>query len=331
LQWGYSSSEDDTDNLANEGMADFLPGKRRNGFKENYLAKLVDFGTVHNFDSLLITRHGKIVAEAYYAPYAAGLLHTTNPITKAVTGTLVGSLSQEGVLDNPSHHGPAEERGQVGARSSLATGSYDLIGDNSGRPADCHFIHQERGKGMRLIDDAERRTRLARRHALAPQHRVQDAEAAVRAMTVLHATEPATPYLSALARVDSFTRTDLEYALFESRTLVKQLAMRRTLFVFPRDLLPAALSAPSERVAQQDFDKLVKDLHSGGITDDGTAWLGAARRAVLRKLAGKREFSAKDLRESLSELSGKVSWYEHKPYGNVQHIAPRVLAWMGAT
>jgi hypothetical protein len=184
---------------------------------------------------------------------------------------------------------------------------------------------------MRLIDDAERRTRLGRRHALAPQHRVQDAETAVRAMTVLHATEPATPYLSVLARVVSFTRADMEYALFESRTLVKQLAMRRTLFVFPRDLLPAALSAPSERVAQQDFGKLVKGLHSGGITDDGTGWLGSARQAVLQRLAGGREFSTKDLRESLSELSGQVSRYEHKPYAMIQHIAPQVLAWMGAT
>ncbi|MGW1680314.1 winged helix DNA-binding domain-containing protein [Saccharopolyspora sp. NPDC002376] len=184
---------------------------------------------------------------------------------------------------------------------------------------------------MRVIDDAERRARLARRHALAPQHRVEDAEAAVKAMTVLHATEPATPYLSILARVDSFTRADFEHALFESRSLVKQLAMRRTLFVFPRDLLPAALSAPSERVAGQEFGKLVKDLHNGGITDDGTAWLDAARQAVLQELVGGHESSAKDLREGLAELSGQVSMYEHKPYGNVQHIAPRVLTWMGAS
>ena len=92
---------------------------------------------------------------------------------------------------------------------------------------------------MRLIGDAERRARLARRHALAPQHRVADAVAATAAMTVLHATEPATPYLSLLARTGSFTGADMDDALFESRSLVKQLAMRRTLFVFPRQLLPA--------------------------------------------------------------------------------------------
>jgi hypothetical protein len=63
-------------------------------------------------------------------------------------------------------------------------------------------------------------------------------------MTVLHATEAATPYLSLFARIESFTRADMDEALFESKSLIKQLAMRRTLFVFPRELLPAAMSGP---------------------------------------------------------------------------------------
>src|SRR5215468_4663545 len=94
-------------------------------------------------------------------------------------------------------------------------------------------------------------------------------QAATRAMTVLHATEPATPYLSLFARIDSFTRADLDDALLESKSLVKQLAMRRTLFVFPRDLLPAAISSASARVARQEHDKLVKDLERSEVTADG--------------------------------------------------------------
>jgi hypothetical protein len=183
---------------------------------------------------------------------------------------------------------------------------------------------------LRLIDDAERRARLATRHALAPQHRVAEAGAATRAMMVLHATEPATPYLSLFARIDSFTRADLDDALFGSKSLVRQLAMRRTLFVFPRELLPAAVSGPSARVARQEHGKLVKDLERGQVTDDGAGWLATAREAVLRRLAGGAELSAKQLREDLAELAGQVSWYEHKPYGAVLHVAPRVLAWLSA-
>jgi len=171
---------------------------------------------------------------------------------------------------------------------------------------------------------------MARRHALAPQHRVADALAATRAMTVLHATEPATPYLSLFARIDPFTRADLDDALFESRSLVKQLAMRRTLFVFPRELLPAAVSGPSARVAGQEYGRLVKDLERSQVTGDGASWLATAREAVLARLAGGAELGAKQLREGLVELAGQVSWYEHKPYGAVLHVAPRVLAWLSA-
>ena len=63
---------------------------------------------------------------------------------------------------------------------------------------------------VRLVPDAERRARMARRHGIAPQHRLADPVAATRAMTVLHSTEPPTPYLSVHARVDGVTRADVD-------------------------------------------------------------------------------------------------------------------------
>jgi hypothetical protein len=182
----------------------------------------------------------------------------------------------------------------------------------------------------RLIDDAERRARLARRHGIAPQHRLADALAATKAMTVLHATEPATPYLSLFARIDSFARSDMDNALFDERSLVKQLAMRRTVFVFPRDLLAAAISAPSARIARQEHGRLVKELERNQVAGDGATWLAAARGAVLERLAGGAELSATQLRVEVAELAGRVSKYEHKPYGQVLHVAPGVVTWLGA-
>jgi hypothetical protein len=92
--------------------------------------------------------------------------------------------------------------------------------------------------------------------------------------------------LSLFARIDSFTRADLEDALFESKSLVKQLAMRRTLFVFPRDLLSAVVSSASARVARQEYGRLVTDLQCSQVTADGASWLATAREAVLARLAG---------------------------------------------
>src|ERR1700730_8465713 len=62
------------------------------GMDSKELAKVVDFGATRvlsatgatpssRLDSLLVARHGKIVAEAYYAPYAAGILHQVNSVT----------------------------------------------------------------------------------------------------------------------------------------------------------------------------------------------------------------------------------------------------------
>jgi CubicO group peptidase (beta-lactamase class C family) len=48
-------------------------------------------------------RHGKIVVEAYYAPYAAGIPHAIYSCTKAVISTLIAITSKDGLLDSPSH------------------------------------------------------------------------------------------------------------------------------------------------------------------------------------------------------------------------------------
>lgn len=180
------------------------------------------------------------------------------------------------------------------------------------------------------VDDTERRARLARRHAIHPAHRVEDAVAATRAMTVLHATEPPTPYLSLQARVIGLTKADVDRALYEDRTLVKQLAMRRTLFVFPRDLLPAAWGSASARVADQEWKRLAKDVVLGGLAVDGEEWLRSARQAVLDRLAGGDELSARALREELPALTGTVRLGAGTKWAADVSMAPRVLSQLGA-
>jgi CubicO group peptidase (beta-lactamase class C family) len=73
------------------------------GMDSAKLAELVDFGSQYGFDSLLVVRHGEIVAEAYYAPYVASILHTINSCTKSVIGTLVAIASKDGLLDSTNH------------------------------------------------------------------------------------------------------------------------------------------------------------------------------------------------------------------------------------
>ena len=94
---------------------------------------------------------------------------------------------------------------------------------------------------------AERRTRLARRHHLAAEAAATDATTAARSLIGLHATDPATIFLSARARVPGLTTADVEAALYDELTLVKHLCMRRTMFVVPDDLLAVVHVACTER------------------------------------------------------------------------------------
>ena len=66
----------------------------------------------------------------------------------------------------------------------------------------------------------------------------EDPEAVTRALIALHATDPASVYLSVLARSAVSTLADVADALYERRSLVRWMAMRRTLFVFPREDIP---------------------------------------------------------------------------------------------
>ena len=59
----------------------------------------MDFVGIYKQDSLLIIRHGKIVVDAYYAPYAPNIRHDLRSVTKSFISTLTGIEVQERFLD----------------------------------------------------------------------------------------------------------------------------------------------------------------------------------------------------------------------------------------
>jgi Winged helix DNA-binding domain len=169
----------------------------------------------------------------------------------------------------------------------------------------------------------ERRARLARRHFL------NDRAASIGGVTAdlvgLHATDPATPYLSLWARLPGFTIADLDADLYKRRSLVKHLAMRRTLWMVRADDLRLIQSGASDRVADNERRRVVADAQKAGITSDGDTWLDAAAAAVLRHLAEHGEASAKELRAALPELAGSYDFAPGKKWGGETPLAPRVL------
>jgi CubicO group peptidase (beta-lactamase class C family) len=73
------------------------------GMDSGGLARLIEIVGARRQDSLMIVRHGKIVAEAYYAPYVAGVSHDLRSVTKSVTGTLSAIAVRDGLFDSVDH------------------------------------------------------------------------------------------------------------------------------------------------------------------------------------------------------------------------------------
>ncbi|MGV0744767.1 winged helix DNA-binding domain-containing protein [Mycolicibacterium sp. XJ870] len=179
---------------------------------------------------------------------------------------------------------------------------------------------------MRTFTAAERRARLARRHFLSPDRPATGVADAVASLVGLHATDPSTPYLSLWARLPGFTVADLDAELYQRRTVVKHLAMRRTLWVVRATDLPLVQSGASDRVADNEHRKLAGDAQKAGLPSD---WVDTACAAVLTYLRANGPTPAADLRVALPELAGSYDPAPGKRWGGETPLSPRVLTILG--
>jgi hypothetical protein len=129
----------------------------------------------------------------------------------------------------------------------------------------------------RTISVRQRRQVMVRRHHLGGDAAAP--EAAARAVVALHASDPASVYLSVLARSATSTLADVSAAMYERRTLVRWMAMRRTLFLLPRADVPVVQAAISTPLAAVLRRRLVSQLKRNGteppIDGDLETWLSS--------------------------------------------------------
>lgn len=178
---------------------------------------------------------------------------------------------------------------------------------------------------MTTITAEQRRARLGRRHHLAADDAPAGVVSLAERLVGLHATDPATPFLSARARVPGFEVRHLEDALYDEAELVKHLCMRRTLFVQAAALMPAVQGAVSDVVAATQRRRLAADVEKGGIARDGARWLRGAERATLEAIAHRGPSRGAELSRAVPELQAKLTYASGKPYGGEVGVATRVL------
>jgi hypothetical protein len=182
---------------------------------------------------------------------------------------------------------------------------------------------------VRRIGVEERRARLGVRHRLAAP--AEGVEAAVRSVVALHATDPATVFLSVRARTDGADIAAIERALYEERSLHRMLAMRRTMFVVPHDEAPIVQAAASNAVAAQQrkrYLQLIADAGAGG--DDPAAWLDEVTDATEQALKRRGEATGVQLAQDVPRLRTEIPMAVGKSYGGNQKLTPWILLLLAA-
>lgn len=184
--------------------------------------------------------------------------------------------------------------------------------------------------GVERIDVDERRARLAVRHHIAPAARVGDVVQVARDVVALHSTDPSTVYLSAWARLHEPSLAAVDRALYEDRSLLRMLAMRRTMFVVPVDDAPILNAAASVDVAKRERERNRQILAMAGIEGPAAAtWLRRAERDTLAALERRGEAIARELAEDVPALQAKVRMNAGKKYEGDISLASRTVLLLG--
>jgi hypothetical protein len=184
---------------------------------------------------------------------------------------------------------------------------------------------------MRHIGIQERRARLGVRHHLAATTAASTPAEAAAGVVALHATDPASVFLSVSARTAGIDVATIEGALYQQRALLRMLGMRRTMFVVPVELAPVLQAACATAVAAQQRRRYAQLLAKGGAGDAGDpAWLRKVEDAAARALAARGEATGAQLAADEPLLRTQVQMAEGKAYAAKQNITSWVLLLLAA-
>jgi len=178
-------------------------------------------------------------------------------------------------------------------------------------------------------DDApeqpRRSVRVGTSHHLAHGAEAASVVSAAGDLVGLHATDPMTVYLSAWARVRDFQTADLDRALYDDRSLLKILGMRRTMFVVPVELAGVIQAACTDSIAKGERARLHRMIQEAGIATDAERWLGAVEAETLDVLHAKGAATAAELTKEVAGLRARIPFGAGKKWVGEVGVSTRLL------
>jgi hypothetical protein len=180
------------------------------------------------------------------------------------------------------------------------------------------------------MDVAERRARLGIRQRLAPAARGSTALEVADDIVGFHATDPVSIYIAAWARVREFTTGDLEQALYDERSLLKILGMRRTMFVVPVPLAGIIQAACTETIARGERARLLRMVEGAGITSDPEPWVAAVEAETVAALTRLGSATASDLAKEVAGLREQIPFGSGTKWQGLVGVSTRLLFLLSA-
>ena len=142
----------------------------------------------------------------------------------------------------------------------------------------------------------------------------------------VHATDPASVYMELRARAPgSLAHDAVAKVLYEDRSLVKVLGMRRTMFVTPVPLAGIIHAATAADIAVRERNRLYTMLEGAGITPNPARWVKKAETETVRVLEELGEATAADLTKRVPELREQISFGEGKTWAGKVGVSTRLL------
>ena len=117
----------------------------------------------------------------------------------------------------------------------------------------------------------------------------------------------------------------MERALYDERTLVRMLGMRRTLFVVPRDLVAVVEAACTRTIAARERKRLEKMVVDSEISTRPAAWLARASNIALNELGARGEAFTTDLTKAVPLLATRLRVGAGTKFEATQSAGSRIL------
>jgi hypothetical protein len=176
-----------------------------------------------------------------------------------------------------------------------------------------------------IFRNEQRRARIAWRHAITPGTRVTSLADAARTMVAIHGTDVASMYLQGWARMHASSPESIGKEMYETRTVLRVLAMRRTLFLVSVDEVATLHAAASLAVGRRERERTLAMFAAGGVGPDTAALFDELERIGLAAVRERGEATTAELTALDSRLGQRITLAQGKSYASSLSVSQKVF------